>query len=140
MTMDTIGSGAAPSILLVDDDDVARELVLRYLRKLHLRNPVVEAADGERALEILEGGEVPALVLLDLELPGQSGLDVLRWARARPSLAGLPVVMLTGSAEITQVDAAYALGISSYLVKPVGFAGLQDVIHQLDLPWQLLRD
>lgn len=109
-------------IVVVDDDELARALVVRHLRKLGLCNPVVEAVDGDAACEVLAGlGSRPALMLLDLEMPGRSGLEVLRWVRGQESLADLPVLMLTGSAELDEVDAAYELGIASYLVKPVGF-------------------
>lgn len=126
-------------VVVADDDEMARDLVVRYFAKLKLANRVVHACDGEHAVRVLsDEGLRPALVLLDLEMPGRSGLDVLRWVRGEHRLAEVPVVMLTASAELDEVDEAYALGISSYLVKPVGFAALQDVVRQLGLPWALV--
>lgn len=126
-------------IVVVDDDELARTLVVHQLRKLGLRNPVVEVFDGDAACEVLAGLEhQPALMLLDMQLPGRSGLEVLRWVRRQPSLADLPVAMLTGSAELAQIDAAYDLGIVSYLVKPVGFGALDDVLRHVGLPWAIL--
>lgn len=128
-------------VVVVDDDELARALVVQHLRKLKLLNRVVEAVDGDAACTVLSGlADPPVLVLLDLEMPGRSGLEVLSWLRSHPLLGRVPVVMLTGSAELDQVDAAYELGIASYLVKPVGFGALQDVVRQLDLPWALLPD
>lgn len=125
--------------MVVDDDELARALVVLHLRKLGLCNPVVEAVDGNAACEVLSALESrPALMLLDLEMPGRSGLDVLRWVRGLDSLADLPVLMLTGSAELSDIDAAYELGIASYLVKPVGFGALDDVVRRLRLPWALV--
>lgn len=127
-----------PPIIVADDDRTARELVVRLFRKLNLLNPVLAAEDGVQAIEVLET-EHPALVLLDIDMPRTSGLDVLRHLRAEKRLANVPVIMLTGSADLAEVDAAYALGVAAYLVKPVGFVALRDVVHELGLPWVLLR-
>lgn len=128
-----------PSVVVVEDDASARGLIVQYLTKLRLSNPIRIAEDGERAVELLAAEPVvPALVLLDVEMPGRSGLDVLEWIRNDRRLAGVPVVMLTGSSELAHVDRAYDLGISSYLVKPVGYAAIQDVLTRLGAPWMLL--
>ena len=127
-------------LVVADDDDLARELVVRCLRKLNLRNRVVVATDGRAAVAELAALEVaPCLVLLDLDMPVDSGLDVLRWLRTESAFPHAPVVMLTASAILDDIDEAYRLGIASYLVKPVGFAALQDVLRQLALPWVLLE-
>ncbi|MGQ0520839.1 MAG: response regulator [Actinomycetota bacterium] len=132
------GGGGSP-VLVVDDDEMARELVVRYLHKLNLRNPVVPAGDGGAAIEALQAMDgAPCLVLLDLHMPVRSGLEVLDWIRAQPALSRVPVVMLTASATLDDIDEAYRLGIASYLVKPVGFPGLVDVLRELALPWMLL--
>lgn len=127
------------AIVVVDDDAVSRELVVQYLSKMNLRNPVVQATDGEKACAILSAGDIePVFVLLDMNMPGRSGLDVLGWLREESPFSDVPVVMLTGSAELDEVDAAYRLGIASYLVKPVGFGALQDVVARLGMPWMIL--
>lgn len=133
------GFGLDWPVVVVDDDELARELVVRSLRKLRVQNPVVEAADGNAACEVLAGlDSPPVLLLLDLQMPGRSGLEVLQWVRGHGSLAALPVVMLSGSAELDDVDAAYELGIASYLVKPLGYAALDDVLRQVGLPWAIV--
>lgn len=129
--------GHALPVLLVDDDELARKLVIQHMRKLNLRNRIVEAVDGDDAIEILGGADAAALVVLDLQMPNTSGLEVLRWMRSQPRLGSLPVIMLTGAPALEDIHQAYDLGITSYLVKPVGFAGLQDVLRQLSLPWLL---
>lgn len=129
--------GGSP-IIVVDDDDLSRELVVRYFDKLNLKNPVLTACDGDDAVMLLSVPDIrPALVLLDLDMPGRDGMDLLVWIRKELG-EDIPVVMLTGSAQLEDVDRAYELGIASYLVKPVGFAALSDVLRQLRLPWQLL--
>lgn len=134
-----VGRAVGPAIVVVDDDESARHLIVRYLAELRLCNPVRVAEDGQRAMEVLDALEmVPALVLLDVNMHGASGLEVLAWIRQQPRLAAVPVVMLTGSSELEDVDRAYDLGISSYLVKPVGFSAVQDVLSRLAVPWMLL--
>lgn len=129
----------APPVVVVDDDGAARLLVIRALEKMQLRNPIHVAEDGQGAVELLDALEVgPALVVLDLLLPHRSGLEVLAWTRQHPRLACVPVVVLSGSSELAHVDRAYALGVSAYLVKPVGFGAIQDAVLRLEAPWMLL--
>lgn len=131
------GGPATPPIIVADDDRAARELVLRLFRKLNLVNPILTAEDGEQAIAILQTTR-PALVLLDITMPRSSGLDVLTHIRTDKRLADVPVIMLSGTSDLADVDAAYSLGVVSYLVKPVGFVALRDVVHELGLPWVLL--
>lgn len=134
------GAPVDSPVVVADDDELARELVVRHLRKLNLRNRLLQAADGAAARAGVESLEVaPCLVLLDLDMPVSSGLDVLRWLRTESAFPHVPVVMLTASATLDYIDEAYRLGIASYLVKPVGFATLHDVLCELALPWALLE-
>jgi CheY-like chemotaxis protein len=135
---DHLDASSLPPLLVVDDDAEARRIFLRFFSKMKLANPVEFAADGEAALTYLadvEAGRAaePVLVLLDMRMPKKSGLDVLRFVRGTDVLAHLPVVMLTGSAEMDEVSECYELGVESYLVKPVGFAALNDVLLGLEL-------
>lgn len=126
-------------MLIVDDDAVSRRIVMEYLAKTGIKNRIIEAEGGLEAIAILEDvGLRPVLVLLDVEMPAPTGLGVLRWIRSAPRLAGVPVVMLTGSSELDQIDEAYELGIATYLVKPVGFAALTEALRNLNLPSVLL--
>lgn len=144
-----VGAGrSAPAplapVLVVEDDPVAAVLVQRHLGALGLANPVVVASDGEEAVGWLSGvvarpdADVPALILLDRHLPGRSGLDVLRWIHAEPALRSVPVLVLTASSDVDGISEAYALGARSYLVKPVGFEALSDVVRGLSVRWAIL--
>ena len=77
-----------PTVLVVDDEPIVREVVCSYLQREGYRT--LEAADGDRARELLESSS-PALVVLDLMLPGTDGLELCRWIRRRSEL---PVIML----------------------------------------------
>lgn len=137
------GGPAIGPVLVADDDLAGRTLLRTFLKRMQLHNPVIEAPDGAEViayLERVEAGEaaVPALMILDLHMPGASGLDVLRWRSEHSASATVPVVMLTGSAGAAEIEDAYALGVLSYLIKPVGYAALQEVLRQPPLPWALL--
>jgi CheY-like chemotaxis protein len=134
----------AGTILLVEDSSTDVLLIKRALARLGVINPTQTIADGEEALQYLAGlgrfGDrqrypLPALVLLDLKLPRQSGLDVLGWLKQQPGLKRTPVVVLTSSAESQDVARAYDLGANSYLVKPVAFDDLQRLLQSVDGYW-----
>ena len=135
-------------ILLIEDtrDDVL--LIQRAFRKAGLNVRVHVVNDGEAAVDYLAGKgayadreqhPLPVLVLLDLKLPRRSGFEVLTWIREQPLLKRLSVVMLTSSDQMPDVNRAYDLGASSYLVKPVEFDALLEMVKTLDLYWLLLN-
>lgn len=129
------------TILLVEDnpDDVA--LTIRALDRNNIRNEIVTAADGEQALRLLhDEGLRPALVLLDLKLPGLGGLDVLDRIRADDRTALVPTVILTSSREEEDVLGGYRRGANSYIRKPIDFAQFVDVVRQVGLYWLLLNE
>jgi two-component system response regulator len=135
-------------ILLVEDNPDDVELTLRAFEKNHIDNAVVIARDGTQALDYLFGtGEYadrggparPAVVLLDLQLPGVSGLEVLRRLRADERTAVLPVVVLTSSREEQDILSSYRLGANSYVRKPVDFPEFLEAARQLGLYWLLLN-
>jgi CheY-like chemotaxis protein len=137
-----------PQVLLVEDNRDDALLIRRAFRKARLAPPA-HVEDGEAAVAYLvhagadgDGapGALPALVLLDLKLPRKSGLDVLAWLRAQDTLRRLPVVVLTSSREAPDVRRAYDLGANSYLVKPVGFEALLQLVETLGLYWLTLNE
>jgi two-component system chemotaxis response regulator CheY len=105
------------TVLVVDDDAGTRLLVRRVLRG-RFDCEVLEAADGSVALEILSKREV-ALVMLDLQMPQVSGLDVLRVLRGSSHAAELPVIILTSEKHAEVVREVVALGIADYMTKPL---------------------
>jgi CheY-like chemotaxis protein len=135
-------SGTA--ILLVEDDANDVLLIRRAFAKADIQNLVHTVEDGDAAVAYLAGEgtyadrddhPLPAVVLLDLKLPRRSGLEVLEWVRTVPGLRRLPIVVLTSSRESTDVNRAYDLGANSYLVKPVGFDALSDLVRILRGYW-----
>lgn len=134
----------SPPILLVEDNPVDLDLTLRAFARRHLANPVEIARDGEEALALMarwEAGEVlPVVILLDIKLPRVNGLEVLRQLKAHERFRRIPVVMLTSSAEDSDLRAAYDLGVNSYIVKPVDFSRFVDVAEQIEVYWCVLNN
>lgn len=137
------------TILLVEDnpDDVA--LTLRAFRKSRINNPVVVARDGEEALDYLFGrgphdgrnvAELPAIVLMDMNLPKADGTEVLRQIRADSRTRYARVIMLTSSIEEQDVLRSYASGANSYIRKPVDFDEFMTAIGRLGLYWLQLNE
>ncbi|HLF28508.1 MAG TPA: response regulator [Anaerolineae bacterium] len=130
-------------ILLVEDNPMDIDLTRRAFAKRKLANPVEVARDGEEALAYLPRWEAglpaPLVILLDLKLPKVDGLEVLRRLKAHAQFSTIPVIVLTTSSEDRDVQAAYRLGVNSYIVKPVDFDKFMDVAMQIEVYWCALN-
>lgn len=134
-------------ILLVEDNPSDAELTLLALRKAMSEIKVHLAEDGVAAQTVLNEMEqqflagdflaLPKLILLDIKLPKVDGLDVLRSIKCRQTMQSVPVVMFTSSREERDVLQAYALGVNSYIVKPVNFNELKAVLSIIANYWLL---
>jgi CheY-like chemotaxis protein len=126
-------------ILLVEDNELDARASLRAAARLKIRNTIDHVTDGTSALEYLRGGTderpLPDLILLDLDLPGISGFDVLAEVKADPSLASIPVVILTTSDRQADIVGAYDSGASAYVSKPAALDGWIEVVRQIDGFW-----
>jgi len=144
MTVDagSRGTGAPAPVVVLEDDGPTGELISRVLSATNMVNPVELFGTGRETIERLEralGAEtLPVVLVLDLSVPDMSGLDVLRWVRARSELDAVAVVMLSVSGDDQDIERAYEVGIDAYLVKPAGIHGLPDVVAGLGLPHVLL--
>ena len=137
------------TILLVEDNPDDQALTLRALQKNNIANEVVIVHDGAQALEYLFGtgmfagrnvNDRPTLVLLDLKLPKIDGLEVLAQIRADERTRMMPVVVLTSSAEESDLLKSYQLGVNSYVRKPVDFAEFVEATRQLGVYWLILNE
>jgi two-component system response regulator len=136
-------------ILLVEDNSSDEKLTVLALRKCEVPNEVVVARDGAEALDYLlatgayatrDPSALPALVLLDLNLPKISGLEVLRRIRTEEKLRALPVVILTSSKEDEDVAQGYAFGANAYVRKPVDYAQFVSAAQTLGIFWLQLNE
>jgi len=134
-------------ILLVEDSPEDAELMLRAFKTSHVVNSCHHVEDGAAALNYLfNEGEYagrshknPRVVLLDLKLPKIDGIEVLRRIKQDPRTKTIPVVVLTSSQESQDLDAAYSLGVNSYIVKPVDFEHFAEVAVKLGFYWKLVN-
>jgi len=136
-------------LLLAEDNPTDEKLTLRALRKSGLANQVVVVRDGPEVLDFLfatgafegrDASQLPAVLLLDLNLPRMDGLEVLERIRANEHTRPLPVVMLTGSKEAEDVARSYSLGANAYVRKPVDFVEFAEMARTLELFWLILNE
>jgi CheY-like chemotaxis protein len=137
-----------PTILHVDDDPNDVILLQHACKKAGIEARLQHVPDGDEAMAYLEGRDayanreeypLPHLVLLDLKMPRLSGFDVLAWLRSKERLRWLPVVVLSSSNHDVDVKKAYQLGANSYLIKPVAFEALVDIVKSLYHYWTSLN-
>ena len=123
------------TIILVEDDDGHARLVEKNLRRAGVSNPVIRCADGASAVQCLFGGgcEGHLLVLLDLNLPDMSGIDILQRLKTDSKLGSTPVMVLTTTDDRTEVQRCYDLGCNVYITKPVDYPSFANAIQQLGL-------
>src|SRR5581483_2248097 len=128
------------TILIVEDDAADAALLRRGFEKAKVLNPILHFANGDDAFAYLAGAReyadrakhpLPALILMDLKLPGMTGLQLLQWKRTQPEVRRIPVVVLTGDRQVSTVNAAYDLGANSYLVKPGNPADIVEMVRQI---------
>lgn len=116
-------------ILVVDDFSTMRRIVKNLLRDLGFTN-TVEADDGQTALPILEKGGIDFLVT-DWNMPGMTGIDLLKAVRSNPKLVDLPVLMVTAEAKREQIILAAQSGVNGYVIKPFTAATLKEKIEKI---------
>lgn len=135
-------------ILLVEDNPPDVTLTMRAFNKAGLTNPIHVVSDGAEALDFLfgRGGyaarktePLPEVILLDLNLPEKSGLDVLREIKADPRTRHISVIVLTVSDHARDMAECSRFGVENYIVKPVDFQNFSAVTSQLSLGWMLIK-
>lgn len=128
---------ALSTILLVEDNEDDFEATTRSLRKNHVMNPIRWCKSGQQALDYLLGGssEKPDLILLDLNMPGIDGRQVLTILKNDPKTKSIPVVILTTSNDPADVENCYEIGASTYIQKPVRFEDLHEAIRIVKDYW-----
>jgi len=135
-------------LLLVEDNPYDAELTLSALRQKNLANNLEHVEDGAEALDFIyargkfesrKGKPLPRLILLDLKMPKVNGIEVIEKLKADPLTKTIPIVVLTSSAEDPDIKRCYALGVNSYIVKPVDFEDFIAAIIDVGMYWLLLN-
>ena len=131
-------------ILYAEDNDSDAFLIAHAFKKAGIEHRLEVVPNGQTAIQYLAGeGEyadraqhpLPSLVLLDLNMPGVSGLEVLKWIRTTPSVCTLVAVMLTSSNQDADIHRAYAQGANGYLVKPGSIDAIVAMAHAIKDYW-----
>jgi CheY-like chemotaxis protein len=132
------------AILIVDDSEDDLFMLRRSFKQIAIGNPVRVVEDGRQALAYLSGEgpyadreeyPLPALVLIDLQLRGLSGFEVIQWIRSRPEFQQLALVAFSSSEFAGHVKRAYAERANSYLVKPIPMGELTDLVRSICRYW-----
>lgn len=140
--------GDNATILLAEDREDDIILIQRAFKTGGIPYPLMVVRDGEEAISYLSGVgrysnrelyPIPSLFLLDLTLPVTDGFEVLRWVRAQPHLKNLPVVVLTASDRIRDVNQAYQLGAYSFLVKTLDFLDAISLAQSITEYWLKIK-
>lgn len=129
------------TILLADDDPDDRMLVREAFEESHLLNVLETVEDGEELMNYLHqegeyvGKSLPNLILLDLNMPRKNGMEALEEIKADANLRRIPIVILTTSKAEEDIIRTYDLGVNSFIVKPVTFESLVDLVKELGRYW-----
>ena len=135
-------------IVLVEDNPADAELAIRALRRSRIANQIELLEDGAEALDFIfcrgayahrQITDHPKIILLDLKLPKVSGLEVLRQIKTDPRTQMIPIVVMTSSAQDSDIIESYQLGVNSYIVKPVDFEQFNKAVEQIGLYWVLMN-
>ncbi len=135
------------TIVMIEDDEGHARLIERNIRRAGVQNDIVPFANGTEALTFLLGvdgsGTVSAgrhlLILLDLNLPDMTGVDVLEKVKANPHTRRSPVVVLTTTDDAREIQRCYDMGANVYITKPVNYDGFANAIRQLGLFFAVMQ-
>jgi CheY-like chemotaxis protein len=133
-----------PPVLVVEDSNEDFEALQRFLQRSHLKVPIQRCVNGEQALAFLyrtgkysdrQISPRPCLIVLDLNLPGTDGREVLRQIKQDNKLKTIPVVVFTTSDNPKDINDCYLYGVNSYIVKPINFEQLKRDVQTLVDYW-----
>lgn len=124
------------TFLLIEDDEIERLKFLRVLNKSGQNHKVIEAKNGEEALEKLEEtNNLPDVILLDLNMPRMNGLEFLKILKADEVLKFIPAVILSTSSNHQDIMESYKTGIAGYIMKPLKYEDYTTKINSLLTYW-----
>ena len=130
------------TIVMIEDDEGHARLIERNIRRAGVNNPVIPFVNGTDAMTYLLGSEhkgEPMLILLDLNLPDMTGIEILRRVKETQHLKTTPVVVLTTTDDAQEIKRCYELGCNVYITKPVNYENFANAIRQLGLFFSVIQ-
>jgi CheY-like chemotaxis protein len=139
--------GLPVKIIMIEDDEGHARLIERNIRRSGVNNEIVPITNGTDAVHYLLGDDglgsahrgAALLILLDLNLPDMTGIDVLRRVKENPHLKSAPVVVLTTTDDVAEIKRCYELGCNVYITKPVNYDSFANAIRQLGLFFSVIQ-
>ncbi|HEY5278667.1 MAG TPA: response regulator [Pseudolabrys sp.] len=134
-------------IVMIEDDEGHARLIEKNIRRAGVNNPITPFGNGTDALRFLFGADGsglankgrPLLVLLDLNLPDMTGVDILKKVKTNEHLKRVPVVVLTTTDDAVEIQRCYDLGCNVYITKPVNYDNFANAIRQLGLFFSVIQ-
>jgi CheY-like chemotaxis protein len=134
-------------IVMIEDDEGHARLIEKNIRRAGVNNPLAPFANGTEALRYLFGADgsglvnkgKPLLILLDLNLPDMTGVDILKKVKTNEHLKRVPVVVLTTTDDAVEIQRCYDLGCNVYITKPVNYENFANAIRQLGLFFSVIQ-
>ena len=124
-------------VLFIEDDMIESMKMQRAISKLQYKHTLVEAKNGEEALEILNGGDLPDIIFLDLNMPRMSGIEFLGILKSDERLKYLPTVILTTSENRADLLECFKIGIAGYVIKPLKYEDYESKIKRVFDYWEI---
>lgn len=124
-------------VLFIEDDMIESMKLQRAISKLQYKHTIVEAKNGEEALEILKSGDLPDIIFLDLNMPRMSGIEFLSILKADERLKYLPTIILTTSENRADLLKCFSIGIAGYVIKPLKYEDYESKIKKVFDYWEI---
>lgn len=145
--MNRAGTEQPVQIVMIEDDGGHARLIEKNIRRAGVTNTIMPFASGMEAVRFLFGADgsglvnkgKPLLILLDLNLPDMSGVDILQRVKSNEHLKCVPVVVLTTTDDAAEIQRCYDLGCNVYITKPVNYDSFANAIRQLGLFFSVIQ-
>lgn len=124
-------------VLFIEDDMIETMKLQRTISKFHTKPKIIEAKNGEEALQLLKQGSLPDIILLDLNMPRMNGIEFLGILKGDSRLKYLPTIILTTSENRTDLLKCFEIGIAGYIIKPLKYEDYENKLKRVFEYWQV---
>ncbi|WP_298994731.1 response regulator [Flagellimonas sp. S174] len=125
------------NVLFIEDDMIETMKMQRAISKFQSKHKIIEAKNGEEALDILKQGNIPDIILLDLNMPRMSGIEFLSILKADEKLKYLPTIILSTSENRVDLLKCFEIGIAGYIIKPLKYEDYEAKLKRVFEYWEI---